>query len=227
MKKAIFYTELAYVLGIAGLALGTALMEKANLGISMVVAPAYLLYLKLSGIWSFITFGMVEYTLQTCLLLVMALVLRRFKLSYMFSFVTAIIYGLALDGCMALIAGFNTFYFPWRIAYYIIGSILCAIGVAFIFNTYISPEVYELFVKEVSKEKSIDINRFKIRYDFVSCSIGIIFSFLFFGIFHFEGVKYGTIISALINGRIIGFISKLMDKHLNFTDGLPLRRFFK
>lgn len=227
MKKTIFYTELAYVLGIAGLAIGTALMEKANLGISMVVAPAYLLYLKLSGTWSFVTFGMVEYTLQACLLVIMVLVLRRFKLSYMFSFITAIIYGFALDGCMALISSFDTSFFPWRISYYIIGSILCAIGVAFIFKTYISPEVYELFVKEVSKEKGININQFKVRYDFVSCSIGIIFSFLFFGIFHFEGVKYGTIISALINGRMIGFISKLMDKHLNFIDGLTLRRFFQ
>lgn len=226
MKKTTFYTELAYPFGIIGLALGTVFMEKADLGISMVVAPAYLLYLKLSQSWSFVTFGMTEYALQACLLLVMVLVLRKFKISYMFSFVTAIIYGFALDGCMALIAGFDTFYFGWRIAFYIIGLILCAIGVAFIFHTYIAPEVYELFVKEVSKNTHININHFKVRYDCVSCLIGIIFSFLFFGIFKFEGVKFGTIICALINGRIIGFISNLMEKHLSFTDGLQLRRFF-
>lgn len=226
MKKTTFYTELAYPFGIAGLALGTAFMEKANLGISMVVAPAYLLYLKLSEGWNFVTFGMTEYTLQACLLLIMVLILRKFKISYMFSFVTAIIYGFTLDGCMLMIAGFDTFHFIGRIAFYIIGLILCAAGVAFIFHTYIAPEVYELFVKEISKKKRININHFKIRYDCFSCLIGIILSFLFFGIFHFEGVKFGTIICALVNGRIIGFISNIMEKHLNFADGLPLRRFF-
>ena len=39
-------TELAYVLGLVILAFGTALMERANFGMSMVVAPAYLLHLK-------------------------------------------------------------------------------------------------------------------------------------------------------------------------------------
>ncbi len=226
MKKTKFYVELAYPFGIAALALGTAFMEKADLGISMVVAPAYLLYLKLSGIWSFVTFGMTEYTLQACLLLAMMLILRKFKLSYMFSFVTAIIYGFTLDGCMTMLARFDALNFSWQIAFYIIGMLLCALGVAFIFHTYISPEVYELFVKEVSKKKNININQFKILYDCTSCLIGVVLSFLFFGAFHFEGVKLGTIICALVNGRIIGAMGNIMEKHLDFVDGLPLRRFF-
>ena len=35
-------------------------MEKADFGVSMVVAPAYLLYRWLSPAWSFVTFGMAE-----------------------------------------------------------------------------------------------------------------------------------------------------------------------
>ena len=46
--KRVFYCEVAYVLGLVVLAVGTALMEKADFGMSMVVAPAYLLYLKLN-----------------------------------------------------------------------------------------------------------------------------------------------------------------------------------
>ena len=226
MKKAAFYTELAYLFGIAGLALGTAFMEKANMGISMVVAPAYLIYLKLSKVWTFVTFGMAEYALQVSLLVIMVIALRKFKISYLFSFVTAIIYGFTLDGCMALVANIDTSSFATGIAFYIIGLVLCAIGVAFIFHTYIAPEVYELFVKEVSIKTHSNINHFKIGYDCISCLVGIILSFLFFGLFHFEGVRLGTIICALVNGRIIGAISHLMEKHLNFIDGLPLRKYF-
>ena len=39
-----FSTELAYVLGIVSIAWGVVLMEKADFGVSMIVAPAYLLY---------------------------------------------------------------------------------------------------------------------------------------------------------------------------------------
>ena len=226
MKKITFYTELAYPFGISGLALGTAFMEKADLGISMVVAPAYLLYMKVSTVWSFVTFGMAEYTLQACLLVVMTLVLRKFKVSYLFSFVTAIIYGFTLDGCMALITTIHSSSFISCVAFYIIGLILCAIGVALIFHTYIAPEVYELFVKEVSAKMHYNISNFKFGYDCISCMVAIILSFLFFGFFRFEGVKGGTIICALINGKIIGIISNFMDKHLNFKDILTLRKYF-
>ena len=71
MKKR-FSSELAYVLGIIFVAMGVVFMEKADFGVSMVVAPAYLLYRWLSPTWSFVTFGMAEYCLQAVLLLVMA-----------------------------------------------------------------------------------------------------------------------------------------------------------
>ena len=40
----IFSNELAYAVGIIAVAFGVAFMEKANFGVSMVVAPAYLLH---------------------------------------------------------------------------------------------------------------------------------------------------------------------------------------
>ena len=66
--KRIFYSELAYFIGIFVLALGTAFMEKADFGISMVVAPAYLIYLKVSEYVPFFSFGMSEYVFQAFLL---------------------------------------------------------------------------------------------------------------------------------------------------------------
>ena len=52
-------------------------MEKAGFGVSMVVAPAYLLYRWLSPVWSFVTFGMAEYCLQAVLLLAIRLLLQH------------------------------------------------------------------------------------------------------------------------------------------------------
>lgn len=222
MKKSVFYTELAYVLGLAALAVGTAFMEKADFGVSMVVAPAYLVYLKLSQILPFFTFGMAEYTLQIFLLAALMVLLRRVRLPYFFSFLTALVYGRLLDLSMAAVALLP----PWgtvpRLGLFGLGLLLCAAGVSLLFHTYIAPEVYELFVKEVSAKYGVDIHVFKTGYDCVSCLAAVILSFAFFGLWHFEGVKLGTILCALVNGRIIGTCSRFFEKHWEFQDGLKL-----
>ena len=225
MRKT-FYTELAYVLGLIFVALGVAFMEKPDFGVSMVVAPAYILHLKISETYSFFTFGMAEYTLQAVLLIIMALVLRRFKLSYLFSFVTAVIYGFILDLCMLLVSYVPMENMALRITYYTLGMVLCAIGIALFFHTYIAPEVYELFVKEVSSKYGVEIHRFKTGYDICSCLIGVILSFIFFGFGVFRGVKWGTIICAMINGTLIGLCSKFLEQRFEFKDGLGLRKYF-
>lgn len=225
MRKT-FYTELAYVLGLIFVALGVAFMEKPDFGVSMVVAPAYILHLKISETYSFFTFGMAEYTLQAVLLIIMALVLRRFKLSYLFSFVTAVIYGFILDLCMLAVSYVPMDNMALRITYYTLGMVLCAIGIALFFHTYIAPEVYELFVKEVSSKYGVEIHRFKTGYDICSCLMGVILSFIFFGFGVFRGVKWGTIICALINGTLIGLCSKFLEQRFEFKDGLGLRKYF-
>ncbi len=222
-----FSSELAYVLGIIFVAMGVVFMEKADFGVSMVVAPAYLLYRWLSPTWSFVTFGMAEYCLQAVLLFVMALVIRRFRVSYLFSFITAVVYGFVLDGFMSLGAMLPVDFLWQRTIYYVVGMLFSSAGVSAMFHTYISPEVYELFVKEVSAHFHVNINKFKTAYDCTSCLIGIIMSFLIFGFGRFVGVNWGTIVCALINGTIIGFFSAFYEKHWTFYDQFPWRSFFE
>jgi len=221
-----FSAELAYVLGVVFVAWGVVLMEKADFGVSMVVAPAYLLYRWLSPVWSFVTFGMAEYCLQAVLLVVMALVIRRFRISYLFSFVTAVVYGFVLDGFMLLGAALPADTLWQRAIWYLLGMLFCSAGVSAMFHTYISPEVYELFVKEVSAHFQVNINKFKTGYDCTSCLIGVVMSFLAFGLWHFEGVKWGTVLCALINGWIIGRFSAFYEKNWTFYDRFPWRKYF-
>ena len=71
MKKPVFYTELAWLAGLALTALGTALTAWADFGVSMVVAPAYVLHLAMSRVWPWFSFGVGEYVLQAGVLMVM------------------------------------------------------------------------------------------------------------------------------------------------------------
>ena len=103
MKKRM-YRETAYVLAIIILSLGTALMERADFGISMVVAPSYLLHLKVSQSLPWFSFGVAEYLMQTVVLVLLMLCMRRVKLAYFFAFVSAILSGVLLDISIAIVA---------------------------------------------------------------------------------------------------------------------------
>ena len=98
MKKRNFYIETAYLIGLFLLAFGTALTEYGGWGISMVVAPAYILYLKISQLLPFFTFGTAEYALQALILGLMMLLMGQIKPVWLLSFVTTVLYGLLLDG---------------------------------------------------------------------------------------------------------------------------------
>ena len=225
MKKRVFYTELSYVLGIVILAIGTVFMEHANLGMSMVVAPAYLVYLKMSQILPFFTFGMAEYTLQAVILVLMVIILRRFKITYFFSFVTAVLYGFTLDGAMILMDMFTAVVDGPRIVFFLIGMLCCSVAVSLFFHTYIAPEAYELFVKEVSGKLGVNINKFKTVYDCTSCLLAVLLSLLFFG--RLQGIGLGTVFTALFNGFLIGRFTSLCDRFFTFEDRLSLKKHFR
>ena len=226
-EKRTFYTEAAYVIGILGLALGTAFMERADFGVSMVVAPAYLLHLKISQFFPFYSFGMSEYMLQLVLLVALTVVMKKFKKSYLFSFVTAVFYGAALDAAIFCVALVPENGFGWRCMFYAVGMLLCAFGVACLFRTYIAPEAYELFVKEYAAKRALPVERVKTVYDCCSCAVGVVMSFLFFGFGVFEGVKLGTIFCALVNGWMIGVVGAELEKRFDFRDALPYRGYFE
>ncbi len=227
MKKHGFYSEFAYIAGLVLIAAGVVFMEKADFGVSMIVAPAYILFRRINPLWSAFSFGMAEYCLQAVIIALMALIVRRFKLSYLLSFLTAVIYGFILDAFMAL-GAFLPINAMWqRALYYAIGIVLCSAGVSMMFHTYLSPEAYELFVKEVAARFHFNIHKCKTVYDCASCLLGIAMSFLFFGVGCFVGVKWGTILCALVNGFVISLFSQLYQRLWEFKDALPWRPFFE
>ena len=220
-RKRIFYCEPAYFLGIVVLAFGTALMEKADFGMSMVVAPAYLIHLKISEYVPWFSFGMSEYAFQALLLILLSAVMHKFKKSYILSFATAFLYGTVLDIAMNVVALLPYSGLVWRVIFYIAGLIICAVGVALLLHTYFPPEAYELVVKELSAKFNVTIGKTKTIYDCCSCALAIVLSLCFFKTF--VGVKWGTIACAIINGWLIGKFSQLLESKFILKDAFPWR----
>ena len=214
--------EIAYLLAILLMAIGVVFTEAAGFGLSMIVAPAYLISL-VAGIG----FGMAEYLVQGVLLIVLAAVLRRFRLSYLFSFLTAFVYGLALDGLLYLLSGLPAEGMALRILWFSLGSLIVAFSVALFFRVYLSPAAYDLTVREVSDRFSWPIGRVKLCYDLSSAAVSVVLSFIFFGFGVFCGIGVGTLILAFVNGPIIGFFGRWIDRHFDLYPMLPIHKYFR
>ena len=93
MKKLKFSQELAYIVSIIVLAFAVSLMSAADFGLSMIVAPAYILSQKIS----FLTFGQCEYLIQGVFFIVFCILMKKIKIQYFVSFLTCIIYGFFVD----------------------------------------------------------------------------------------------------------------------------------
>lgn len=212
MKRIKIYSETVYAAAIILLSLSVAMIASTNYGISMIVAPAYLLSLKLG-----ITFGQGEYIIQAILFIVFCISMKKVKPIYFTSFLTGIIYGTVLDLWRALIPHFNpsitapgNLPIPIKLIYFTVGMFMTSFSIALLFRTYIYPQVYDFFVKGISERYNLNRDRFKSIFDFSCLAISLILSFTLFG--KFVGIGVGTFIMTAFNGLIIGMFGKLIDK---------------
>ena len=218
MKKHVFYTEFAYLIGLALIALGAALMARSDLGVSMIVAPAYILHLKLSLYNPFFTFGITELFTQIIVLILMWIVVRRVLATDLICFVSAFIYGFLLDRWVSLCSLIPVTLLSSRIIVFVVGMLICALGVAFVFHTYIPCQSYDYFVKRVTQHFQLPTRRVKTCFDLSSLAVGVVLSFAFFGFGTFRGIGVGTVVCAFVNGTLISLFSKGLEKRFEFKD---------
>lgn len=221
MKK-IFYAELSYLLATVIISFGVAMAAAADFGVSMVVAPAYILSLKVQTL----SFGQAEYAVQALLFIVFCIIMGRFRPMYFFAFISCLIYGWVLDLIRSLIPFLNpsvcppgSFPMAVRIVLFVVSALITALAIALYVRSYIYCQVYDYFVKAVSAKKNIPFAKFKTGYDICSLAAACIMTLVFFG--GFRGVGIGTVVLAFVNGSIIGAIGKWLDKRFEFTPRFP------
>lgn len=222
MKKIKIYSEFVYILAQLGLTLAVAIMAAADFGLSMIVAPAYIVSQK----FTMFTFGQWDYIIQGILFIVFCLCMKKFKFAYFVSFITCVIYGTLLDMWRLVIPVLNpeittpgSMNIAVRIIFFIVGELLTAITVTLFFKTYIHPQVCDLFVKGIAEKYNLDRTRFKKIFDLGCLVLSVALTLIFFR--KFVGIKWGTVIITLINGVLIGFFSKIYDKYIETIELFP------
>ena len=222
MKRYTFPGEVAYVVANLTLSLAVAMLTAADFGISMIVAPAYILSQKLG----FLTFGQSEYVIQALLFVALCLLMKKVKPVYFGSFATCLLYGAILDGWRAVIPLFNpavtapgSMALPWRLLMFVAGELLTAISVALFFHAYLYPQVYDFFVKAVAVRFGLNRTKFKMIFDGCCLAVGCAMTLLLFG--RFVGIGVGTLLMTVVNGWLIGQCSSWLEKHVELKPLFP------
>lgn len=216
--------ELCYVLGMLLCGLGVALSAKSGFGVSMVVAPAYVLHCFLVSYLPWFTFGISEYVLQGAIILVTALVCRRFKWKYLFSLFAVLFYGSLVDLWRALIGTDVWESLAARILSAVAGEIVTAFAIALLLGTYLPQQAYELFVQEVTERFSLPLARVKWGFDLTTLVLAVVLMFLLVHRFDLSMVGIGTLVITLVNAPLIAFFSRLLKKICDFSPAFPAFR---
>ena len=220
-KKIAGMGELAYVLGVILCALGVCFSAKSGFGVSMVVAPAYVLHCKLEPLLPFFSFGVAEYVLQGGLILLLCPFVGRFKKKFLLSLGTAVFYGVVLD-FWRMLFGTEVPNELWQRAFFCgLGGCITAFAIALLLRTYLPQQGYELVVKELSDRYGWAMGRVKWIYDMSSLVVAILLMLLLFGEFSFSMIGAGTLLLTLVNTPLITGFGKLLDRFFVFTPSFP------
>lgn len=230
MKKLQRSSELLWLFGIIFVALGVAICSKADLGVSMIAAPAFVIQEALVKIRPSLSVGMTEYLIQGLLLGLLCLVIRRFRWHYLLAFAVAVIYGYTLNFFLWVLGGvsFDAIWLRWVML--IVGDLITGFGVACFFRTYMPLQVYELFVAELACRFSLKISRVKSCFDISLLVISLVLALTLFGdvtkfdwttvgYASFHSIGLGTLVTTAINSPIIALMGKLVDRFFG-TDPL-------
>ena len=223
MKRFEKASELLWVFGIIFVAFGVSTCSKADLGVSMIAAPAFIISEALLPIASIFNVGVVEYLFQGAILIILCIVIKKFNWRYLLAFAVAVLYGYALNFFLWLWGdlNFNTVWLRWIML--LIGDCFTAFGVACFFRTYMPLQVFELFVAEISDKFNIQISKVKSAFDASLLCISILLAITLFGDFKdfdwtkvasssFHSIGLGTLVTTAINSPLITLMGKVIDK---------------
>lgn len=234
MKKVNRAGELLWILGMVLAGLAIALCKKADLGVTMIAAPVFILHEFFSPFASWLTVGMTEYMLQGVLLLLLWLLTRRFKWQYLLSFLTAVTYGQVVDLFLFLLRDVapQSYLDQWLML--IFGELIGGVAVACFFRTYLPKLVYELFVSELAKRFGLRLIRVKSIFDLSFLAAGFLLAIVLFpgsdltALFsgNFHNIGLGTLLIAGVNAPVIRMMGKPVDLVFEASPRFPKLKAF-
>ncbi len=202
-----------YVLGLFILSMGVAFSILSRLGVSPVSSVAYVLH-NVTGL-TVGTVTMIEFSVYVLAQIV--LLRKKFKLKSFLQLGFGIVFGLFVDLSLWMTQSLATTVVGVQAIYLIVSIVLIAIGLVFILTADIVPNAPEglmLAIQDVSKFKFSNI---KTVFDTGCVVFSTVIALLFLEVFSQSGIGWGTLVTALFVGKVLGFfMSKMKQPVLSF-----------
>lgn len=189
-----------YILGIVIMALGVVFAKKAEIGISPITSlPA-----ALSDLTPF-TLGNLTIFFHVVCIIAQIIITRKFDLKTALILPLAIAFGYVIDLIMLLMR-FELQAFWLRCIFCLIGIVFNGVGVATIVGADLMLPAPDALMRAISAKINVPHSRVKVIGDCIWVISTIIVELIFRG--KLVSVSIGTVASALLTGRVIGFVNK-------------------
>lgn len=205
--------SLILLTGLMFMALGVALSVRANLGISPISCPPYVLSLVLP-----LTMG--ELTiLMNVLIVAMQVVLlgRDFPPVQLLQVLVVVVFGYLIDGAMWLTEGLEASCYTVQLAFCLSGCLLLGFGVFSLVKAHMVPLAGEGLNLAISRRFGIRFASVKVGTDCALLLTGALCALTMMG--QLAGIREGSLITALTTGMLVRWISR----HFHGWDTFLLR----
>lgn len=205
MRQSLFLRLVSLAFGLAVMAMGIVLCIRADLGITPISCPPYVLSLGLPP-----TVG--QYTILMYLVLIAGqkfLLRREFLPVQWLQLVLALVFGVFIDGCMWLTASIVPDSYPMCILTLLTGNVLLASGMYLEIRSHLILVPTDGFVQAVSRRTGRPFSRLKIAFDVSLLLISIACSLVLLD--RIEGIREGTLVSSFLVGYLLGVIRRIAD----------------
>lgn len=193
-----------YCLGLWILAFGIALSVNCNLGVSPVSSLPYVVS-QISKV-SLGTCTTVVYSIY--ILLQMVLNGRKFQPALVLQLVFSTIFGYFVDGAKAILGDFVLPTYFGQLAMLAASIVLIGFSLVLYIDVELAPMPAEGLVGCIAGKLGKPFSTVKTLFDCTSVLVGAVLCFVFLG--KLVGIREGTVITALLAGRVMGMLRKYL-----------------
>lgn len=208
-KKELIKRYILFILCLFFIGLGIALAKHSDLGISPISSVANVLSLK----WNFFTLGNWMTAMNCAFILLQILVLRKkFKPIQLLQLPLSFVFGWFTDLGLLLVSGIPANLYVIKLLFQLAGVAVLGFGISLGVIAAVMLNSPEAFVQAVSDTTKKEFGFLKVALDVSMVLIALTLSLLFFG--KIEGIREGTVITALLVGLCVKFFRNLLQKPL-------------
>lgn len=205
-KKEVFRRYIVFILGLFFAGIGVAFTKHGDLGVSPISSVANVMSIK----FPIMTLGNWLIVWNCVLIVAQVIILRRnFKIYQLFQIPLSFLFGWFTDFGMWIVSFIPVPNYIAKLAMLLLGIVILSFGICLSVIANVIMNSGEALVKAISDTIHKEFGYVKVAFD-VTCVIAAVLLSVIFFQGKIVGTREGTIISALLTGLAVKFITKLI-----------------